>query len=202
MALLKMSGLQPVMPIQQLLDRIKHLETGVASTPGLWPAPAAASVPARTAPAPMPQYTPAAHSAVPRQEQGRGGGWERFVAFCLEQKPALGALLEHGSPLVYAPDKIEVGFPEGSYYLTSLQDTDNKKAVDALAAQFMHQPTVVRITSIVSDDDTSSPCSLAEKKKHDEDQRRESIRREVNEHPVVQEALRVLGGEIVEIKEL
>ena len=104
--------------------------------------------------------------------------------------------------MAYAPDRIEIGFPEGSYYLTSLQDVDNKKAVDALAAQFMHQPTVVKVVSIAAVGDGASPCSLAEKKKHDEEQRRESIQREVKEHPVVQEALRVLGGEIVEIKEL
>ena len=204
MALLKMTTLQPVLPIQQLLDRIKHLETGVAqTTPELWSAPAVTqqSTPRNAVP---PRQEPAvAHAApTPAVSTGGGGGWERFVTFCLEQKPALGALLEHGSPLAYAPDRIEIGFPEGSYYLTSLQDVDNKKAVDALAAQFMHQSTVVKIVSIAAVGDGAPPCSLAEKKKHDEEQRRESIQREVKEHPVVQEALRVLGGEIVEIKEL
>ncbi|WP_277057335.1 DNA polymerase III subunit gamma/tau [Trichlorobacter lovleyi] len=199
MVLLKMATLQPVLPIQQLLDRIKHLETGVAqTTPELWAAPKQAA--ARP-------VTPVRHEQPPVQQpaasapQG-GGGWERFVAFCLEQKPALGALLEHGSPLAYAPDRLEIGFPEGSYFLNSLQDPDNKQAVDALAAQYMHQPTVVKIVSIAAVADGNSPCSLAEKKKHDEEQRRESIQREVKEHPLVQEALRVLGGEIVEIKEL
>lgn len=202
MALLKMATLQPVLPIQQLLDRIKHLETGIAhTTPELWAAPAAVQQSAPKSVAP-PRQEPAALRAAAAPASHAGGGWERFVAFCLEQKPALGALLEHGSPLTYAPDRIEIGFPEGSYYLTSLQDADNKKAVDALAAQFMHQPTVIKIVSITSIGDSASPCSLAEKKKHDEEQRRESIRREVTEHPVVQEALRVLGGEIVEIKEL
>ncbi|SJZ41690.1 DNA polymerase III, tau subunit [Trichlorobacter thiogenes] len=205
MALLKMANLQPVLPIQQLLDRIKHLETGIAqTTPELWSAPATAqqSTPRNIAP---PRQEAAAASVAPAPVApagGVGGGWERFVTFCLEQKPALGALLEHGSPLAYAPDRIEIGFPEGSYYLTSLQDVDNKKAVDALAALYMHQPTVVKVVSITAAGDGASPCSLAEKKKHDEEQRRDSIQREVNEHPVVQEALRVLGGEIVEIKEL
>jgi len=200
MVLLKMANLQPVLPIQQLLDRIKHLETGVAqTTPELWATPkqqaAAKPVP------PVRHEQPPVQQPVASVPQG-GGGWERFVAFCLEQKPALGALLEHGSPLAYAPDRLEIGFPEGSYFLNSLQDPDNKQAVDALAAQYMHQPTVVKIVSIAAVADGNSPCSLAEKKKHDEEQRRESIQREVKEHPLVQEALRVLGGEIVEIKEL
>lgn len=205
MALLKMATLQPVLPIQQLLDRIKHLETGIAqTTPELWSAPAAVqqSAPRNAAPIRQEPAAVRAAAAPPAAAGGAGGGWERFVTFCLEQKPALGALLEHGSPLAYAPDRIEIGFPEGSYYLTSLQDADNKKAVDALAARFMHQPTVVKVVSITALSDGASPSSLAEKKKHDEEQRRESIQREVKEHPVVQEALRVLGGEIVEIKEL
>ena len=206
MALLKMATLQPVLPIQQLLDRIKHLETGIAqTTPELWSAPATAQQQPAARSGAAPRHEPAVTHAAPvaaASAGGVGGGWERFVTFCLEQKPALGALLEHGSPLAYAPDRMEIGFPEGSYYLTSLQDVDNKKAVDALAAQYMHQPTVVRIVSIAALGDGASPCSLAEKKKHDEEQRRESIQREVKEHPVVQEALRVLGGEIIEIKEL
>ncbi len=202
MALLKMAALQPVLPIQQLLDRIKHLETGVAhTTPELWASAAATtqSAPKNVQPSrqesslPRAATTPASHS---------GSGWEHFVAFCLEQKPALGAILEHGSPLAYAPDKIDIGFPEGSYYLTSLQDSDNKKAVDALAARFMHQPTIIRIVSIAPVASDDSPRSLAEKKKHDQEQRREAVEREVNEHPVVQASLQVLGGEIIEIKQI
>jgi DNA polymerase III subunit gamma/tau len=205
MALLKMAALQPVVPIQQLLERIKHLETGIAhTTPELWSAPATTVQPVpKTAP-PAVQESIVPRVAVAASAASHGGGWERFVTFCLEQKPALGAILEHGSPLSYAPDRIEIGFPEDSYFLTSMQDLDNKKAVDALAAQFMHQPTIIKITAIGAVDSAAgdaTPRSLAEKKKYDEEQRRELMVREVHGHPVVQESLRVLGGEIVEIKE-
>lgn len=205
MALLKMAALQPVVPIQQLLERIKHLETGIAhTTPELWSAPATTVQPVpKTAP-PAVQESIVPRVAVAASAASHGGGWERFVTFCLEQKPALGAILEHGSPLSYAPDRIEIGFPEDSYFLTSMQDLDNKKAVDALAAQFMHQPTIIKITAIGAVDSAAgdaTPRSLAEKKKYDEEQRRELMVREVHGHPLVQESLRVLGGEIVEIKE-
>lgn len=193
MALLKMATLQPVLPIQQLLDRIKHLETGIAhTTPELWAAPKLS----------VAKPAPPIRHATESTAKGTSSGWERFVTFCLEQKPALGALLEHGSPLSYAPDRMEIGFPEDSYYLNSLRDSDNKQAVDALAAQYMNQPTVVKIVSIAAVGEDNSPCTLAEKKQNDEEQHQESIRREVTEHPVVQEALKVLGGEIIEIKEM
>jgi len=201
MALLKMATLQPVVPIQQLLERVRHLETGLASTPELW-----AAVP--VAPVSVSKAVPATHHEAHPAGSGAQYGqkhsdWEHFVTFCLEQKPALGAILEHGSPLAYAPDRIEIGFPEGSYFLTSMQDPDNMQVAVALAARFTHQSTVVKITSMVSaDEGGASPRTLAEKKKHDDEQRHASIRREVTEHPVVQETLRVLGGEIIEIEEL
>ncbi len=202
MALLKMATLQPVMPIQQLLERIKHLETSLADTPALW-SPSSLPAAAKTQPAPAPHMEmPSIRKTAAQQTPDQHSGWERFVAFCLEQKPALGAILEHGSPLVYTPDQIEIGFPEGSYFLTCMQDPDNKKVAEELAAQLMHQPTVVRITSIRPTDDSSKPTSLVEQKRHESEQRRESIRREVTEHPVVQESLRVLGGEIIDIKEI
>ncbi len=203
MALLKMAALQPVLPIQQLLERIRHLETGVAqTTPELWSKPAVAVKEASRAVSAARQEQKTAPRTVVPPSPANGGGWERFVAFCLEQKPALGAILEHGSPLAYAPDRVEIGFPEASYYLTSMQDSDNKQAVEELATRFMHQPTVIKIVAIEAVAGDASPQSLAEKKKHDEEEHRASIRREVTEHPVVQEALRVLEGKIVEIREM
>lgn len=207
MALLKMATLQPVVPIQQLLDRVRHLETGLADTPELWPPPASAAAPHKPLalqqpPAPAPQRK----TATAANGHGLGhssSSWERFVAFCLEVKPLLGAMLEHGSPLQFAPDRIEVGFPEGSYYLTSMLDGDTRAAVAELASRYMHQPTAVTITPIKPlASGSTSPLSLAEQKQQESSQRRETIEREVAEHPVVQESLRVLGGEIIEIKEL
>ena len=83
-----------------------------------------------------------------------------------------------------------------------MQDADNKRAVEALAERFMHKATSVKVSVLTKGAAQETPRSLAEKKTEDEQQRREAIRREVTEHPVVQEALRLLEGEIVEIKEL
>ncbi len=192
MALLKMASLQPILPVQQLIERIKALETSAAATPELWRAPA--------------QHAPVAASrsaaAAPAQQPVQAsGGWERFVAFCLERRPAVGALLEYGSPLHYAPDRIEIGFPEGSYYLTSLQDSETLQAVRELAAEFNHQPTQVAVAA-VSGNGEDAPRSLVEKKKRDRDERMNELRQEVRDHPVLVESLKVLGGEIVEIKPL
>jgi DNA polymerase-3 subunit gamma/tau len=203
MALLKMATLQPVLPVQQLIERIKALETSAAATPELWRNPAQQSVPVarqHQTPASAGPSTPTAAAAAPAG-QTAGGAWERFVAFCLERKPAVGALLEYGSPLRCSPDRIEVGFDEGSYYLTCLQDSETLQSVRELAAEFNHQPTVVTITSVAAGDG-QGPQSLAEKKKHDDEQRLNTARREAAEHPLLVASLKVLGGEIVEVKPL
>ena len=46
------------------------------------------------------------------------------------------------------------------------------------------------------------PLSLAEKKKSDHDQRQDELRKEVADHPVINEALRIFGGEITDIREV
>ncbi len=198
MALLKICTLQPVVPISQLLERIKLLETGAATTPQLWDSGPATSTPPQRASSHRPSI---AEGKTTQRDEKPQGDWERFVRFCIQKKPAIGGLLEHGSPVNYAPDRMEIGFPDGSYYLTILQDQDNLGQLSELAAEFNHQPTIVKIQPISLEDD-ASPSSLAEKKKNDHEELMNTIRKEVTGHPVVQEALKVLGGEIIDITKL
>ncbi len=198
MALLKMVTLQPVVPVNRLLDRINQLE---AVAPHLKEsAPARLSEPTRAKPSAAAKALSDEKPSNP--EKGNGGSWEEFVQFCLKRKPALGALMEHGSPVAYSPDRAEIGFPEGSYFLTSMQDSDNKQALELLLSQFMGHSTTLKIISMPQSGSIGSPASMAEKKKLEAEQRKESVRREVAEHPLVQEVLRILDGEIIEIKEL
>jgi len=200
MVLLKMAALQPVLPIQQLIERIKQLEAGVAETPERRVVPPAKPAPAQagaTAPSPLPEEVPPVAC-----QQLSGSDWEHFVKYCREQSPVLGGVLEHGSPLQYGPARIEIGFPEGSFHLSAMQDADSLGRLRQLAAEFMRQATTISVTVIRHVEQTPAPLSLAEKKKHEQDERSASVRREVMEHPVVTEAIRILGGEIIEIKEL
>ncbi|NVN90420.1 MAG: DNA polymerase III subunit gamma/tau [Desulfuromonadales bacterium] len=209
MALLKAATLEPVVPILELLDKLKAMETSAVHTPALpWDAgrtaptaeqhrrepPRAAQQPQQPPP-PPPVTTVAsknANSSVP--------AWERFVAFANERRPAVGSVLEHGSPLKQEAGLMEVGFPTGSYYLSSIQDADSIAEIKALAEEFTGQETVIRIKPIPQTMD-DVPLSLAEKKKSDHEQRQEDLKREVAEHPVIKEALRIFGGAITDIRE-
>jgi DNA polymerase III subunit gamma/tau len=212
MALLKAAILVPIIPINELIEKIKMLETGAVHTPSLpWSAarPAVSGEGVSSRPEPQlvkaqPATTAAQVSAPPAQKTqplGAHSDWERFVAFTVEKRPSIGSVLEHGSPLKLEPGLMEIGFPTGSYYLISAQDADSIKEIKALAHEFSGAATTVKIKPIIPETG-ASPQSLAEKKKSDREQRMKTLKQEVAAHPVINEALRLFGGTITDIREL
>jgi DNA polymerase-3 subunit gamma/tau len=213
MALLKAAILVPIVPINELIEKIKMLETGAVHTPSLPWSTGRTAVSGENAAPPRPEsqqiVSPSGATApqVPApavlktQSHGSHADWERFVAFAVEKRPAIGSVLEHGSPLKLEPGLMEIGFPTGSYYLTSAQDADSIKEIQALTQDFTGTETTVRIKPIIPETG-NSPLSLAEKKKSDQEQRIEKLKQEVAAHPVINEALRLFGGTITEIREI
>ncbi|MBT1070642.1 DNA polymerase III subunit gamma/tau [Pelotalea chapellei] len=206
-ALLKLATLEPVVPVQELLEKIKVMEAGAVHTPALpWKAE-------RTPPAvesrrhePTHSSTPTAPAASPpsagprAQAPGSHSDWERFVGYVSEKNPVLGSILEHGSPLKQEPGSMEIGFPAGSYYLSSIQDSASIVEIQDLAQAFTGLKTVFRVTPITPEGG-ENPLSLVEKKKSEHEQRQDELKQEVASHPVINEALRVFGGTITEIRE-
>ena len=206
MALLKAALLAPLVSVQELIEKIKALETAAVHTPSLpWEASrvAAASAPQYAEPQVTTPARPPQPADVAATQPGSAAGpadWGRFVAFVNEKDRQLGAVLEHGSPLRQEKGLIEIGFPAGSYYLTAAKDAEFIADVQGLANTFARVDTVVRVKSIetgLSD----APLSLAEKKKSDVEQRLEELKQEIENHPVVKEAQRVFGGSITDVRE-
>lgn len=206
MALLKAALLAPLVPIQELIEKIKSLETASVHTPVLpWEAARTVSAPApqraepqAAAPSRSPQPPPP--SAPPPASSGGQGDWGGFVAFVNGQDRQLGSILEHGSPLKQGDGLIEIGFPAGSYYLTAAQDSEFIADVQKLACTFAGGNSVIRVKSI----DTGladAPPSLAEKKKCDAEHHLEELKQEVESHPVIKEAERVFGCSITDVRE-
>jgi DNA polymerase-3 subunit gamma/tau len=211
MGLLKATLLVPVIPINELLEKIKTLEAGAVHTPTLpWNAgrPVVSgsgerecSEPKQATSQPPKAAKPAPATPAPKTPpHGPHSDWERFVAFIIEKRPAIGSVMEHGSPLKLEPGLMEIGFPAGSYYLTSAQDPDSIREIRELAQEFSGSATTVKIRPIIPETG-DSPQSLAEKKKSDREQRIEGLKQEVAAHPVINEALRLFGGTITDIRE-
>lgn len=206
MALLKSTLLSPVISIQELIDKIKVLEAGAVHTPSLpWDGQRVKSPPRQQHHdhRPAPDSQPLSNSTLPsgaHPASDSHSAWSRFVVFVNEQRPSIGSILEHGSPLKQESGLIEIGFPTGSYYLTAAQDPGFAAEVKPLASQFLGIDTVVRVRSI-SPDSADTPISMAEKKKCDHEKQLEELRLEVEKHPVILEAEKVFGVKISGVRE-
>ncbi|MDD2733910.1 MAG: DNA polymerase III subunit gamma/tau [Desulfuromonadaceae bacterium] len=205
MALLKATLLAPLVPIQELIEKIKLLETAAVHTPSLpWETTRVASGAAKQE---VEFHNPVnAHLArhdveagVAPKTTGSQTDWGRFVAFVNGKDLQHGSVLEHGSPLKQEPGVIEIGFPAGSYYLTAAQDAEFIADVQRLACAFAGGNTVIRIKPIEAGF-ADVPLSLAEKKKSDSEQLLEELKLEVENHPVTKEAERVFGCTVTDVQ--
>jgi len=209
MALLKATTLEPVIPISELLEKIKMLETGAVHTPSLpWDVNRSSSIATTEGQRPEPsragqhhKILPAQPVTTPVQKVGANVSWQRFVTFVLEKRPDIGSVLEHGSPLKLEPGCMEIGFPEASFFLTSAQDKASIAEIQVLAKEFTGHDTVIHVRSIVPET-CVAPLSLVEKKKSDKEQRLEELKQEVAGHPVINRALQIFGGMITDVREV
>jgi DNA polymerase-3 subunit gamma/tau len=205
MALLKAALMAPLIPIQELIEKIKVLETAAVHTPSLpWDTtrPVSTPAPSQQEPPGTPTFRPAPAISATAAPPDSGGGhtdWGRFVAFVNEKDRQLGSVLEHGSPIKQEKGLIEIGFPAGSYYLTAAQDAEFIADVQAKACTFTGTETDIRIKSIDAAL-TEAPLSLAEKKKCDAEQHLEELKQEAVVNPVIKEAVRIFGCSITDVR--
>jgi DNA polymerase-3 subunit gamma/tau len=220
MALLKMATLVPVMPVNEILARLKVLEgkgeSGmIASPPPSWAKPPAGSpvspaMPKAAQVKPVSPTTPLPHSpekpdspAAPARDDEGGATdlWQGFVAFVKGKKPMLASSLEHGHPLQVSATLLEIGFPTGSFQLSTLQDAAAMTELRGLAKAFFRTETAIRLAS-VTEETGEAPATLLEKKSLEDANRLKVIKEVAKSHPMVAAALEIFGGEIADIAEM
>jgi DNA polymerase-3 subunit gamma/tau len=203
MALIRMATLTPVIQIDELLERLKALEStappaviaGEPTTLPYRPTPAARRTVSAAAPAaasPAPQDAPVL-AAVPGSTTR---DWPGFVAFVKTGKPLLASKLEKGSPLDIADGMLRLGYPQGSLELSMLQEADSLQQLTELAASYYGRPVVVKIVPL-SGSEESLPPSIEEKKSAESARNEQEMKNSANSHPLVKAALEIFGGEIV-----
>ncbi len=222
MALLKMAALLPVVPVNEILDRLKALERAdsggvVASPPPSWPKAPAGGHKAPRAPAghgaaqaaaaatPAPGRRDAQKGAAPEGPAGDERGetddpWRGFVHFVRGKKPLLASSLEHAHPLSVSASQLEIGFPAGSFQLSRLQDAEPMAELRGLAQAYFRAETGVRLVPL-TEKSGEIPATLLEKKSLENADRVRQVREAGQSHPMVAAALEIFGGEIAEIDE-
>lgn len=125
------------------------------------------------------------------------GDWSALVERIRGQRPALASLLEHGRPLTFCEEGVEIGYPKGTFYLESAQERENRSLLERVIAEHFGKPVALTIAATAAADGTVQ--TLAESAADRQRRREREIRDGALEHPAVQDALAVLGGEVKEV---
>jgi DNA polymerase-3 subunit gamma/tau len=215
MTLVRLTHLPPGKDVGALLRKVEDLERRLA---GNGPPVAVVAEPVsadnpqpihRQEPSPakaMPVAEPAAVEPPVAAETSQAvlgavqGDWPGLVKHVRKERPRIGSILEHGRPVRFALPELEVGFLAGSFHLEQMKDAETTTVFQELAEGFFRQPLKVRIVAVEEDQGGRVPPSLAEERKSRETGRKEQLEKEAREHPVIQAAQEILGGEIIEIK--
>jgi len=219
MALIRMCTLPPVVPVDQLIDRLKALEDRLVSGAPYPAARGEACAPAQASPAqahgpdrnqPRTSASPVSDAAHGREMESAGAGdssppssgsdWTAFVSFVTREKKRIGAHLDHGRPLRFSADCIEIGYPAGSMHLACLQDAGALESLKELAARFLKSGATVRLTPLIGET-RGLPSSVREKKNIEAADRRKKLEESARSNPVVTAALEIFNAEIGEVAE-
>ncbi len=125
--------------------------------------------------------------------------WSAFVATIRATKPGLSAVLEHGRPLKFGPDGVELGYTPKTFYWEKAHDPECKSAIEASLTAIFGKPVPLKLTAVAPIEQAPAEESLAEAADRKRKNRHDEIVTGAREHPAVRGAIQILGGEIKEV---
>ena len=166
-ALVKMSQIQALTPLSEIIVQLNQLTGGEAIPPRLPPMTRPVSRPAAR-PAAKPAARPAqevprpAHHPAPDPGQYEGNGnllLKHAIAVISKSNPALGAALGFGSILQIAQSKVVIGFkPDNHFHMERINTRDSLPMVEKTISDLLSRPVQI----IVEGESQDAPPSLAD----------------------------------------
>ena len=185
--LIKACSLAPLRPLGEVLGQMKELEAKLAAGQGS-PATPAFKVSERPA-----TYTPktAAPAATLRPAASGGGGgghdvWGRIMGALKAKKPGLASFLAHSSLEEFTDTDLVIGVKGSSFQIEQVEKRENRTLIEQIAGEIVNRTVQVKIRPIAEDAKPSAKSKAPAKKKPEE------------QDPLVQDALRIFGGEVIE----
>jgi DNA polymerase III subunit gamma/tau len=199
MALLRLAALPPLLPVDELLQKLSDLDlrTRGGSAPARPAVAAPASAPARAsaaapAPAAMPSPTVPARAVAASPPPGNADqSWQAFVTFVRGERPTLAEHLSRCAPARLDASDIAIEAPRG-FRADYLSRRDHVSELEELAARFCGRPMRVQVTA--AEAVSSAPVEAPRP-------RTAELTSAAMQDPAVQAAVSILGGEIAEVRE-
>ncbi|MGZ3605071.1 MAG: DNA polymerase III subunit gamma/tau [Thermodesulfobacteriota bacterium] len=123
--------------------------------------------------------------------------WKGLVDFTRAKNPILGSFLVLGNLVYLSDEKIEIGFDKDSFHYERMLERENRSQLESICHEYLQKKIKVVISPL--DGWTGSrgrEGSVRGEMTHSEQGKRLEQREE--ENPIIQEALRLFNGKIVE----
>ncbi|MEK6726652.1 MAG: DNA polymerase III subunit gamma/tau [Deltaproteobacteria bacterium] len=184
MTLIKMATLRPLIPVSELLERVKGLEEGLGVR-GLGKKEVE-KMRSLEAEKKISTSQPLNLSASVSEEKVEahieleepGDTWKSFMQLVRKKRPPLASKLEHGRLIELSDTEVRVGFDKGIYL--DMISKEDIKALEEMLNGYLSRSMKVAIVPLVK-----------ESKAH------EPVKKEQPRQPIIEEALKVFGGRIV-----
>jgi DNA polymerase III subunit gamma/tau len=189
MGIVKACHITPLRPLADVLVRMQELESRL--TPGtIMSAPGPGGVSERFG-----TYAPktAAVSHQPRQTEATGGGgssdeWGKVMSALKSKKPILASYLGQSKLLTTSDTGFTLGLPAG-FQRDQVEKQEHRDLIEQLASEVLGRKIQLAIKPLEGAGPSSARTKTPVKKKPEE------------QSPIVQDALRIFGGEVVETEQ-
>jgi len=223
MTLIRMATLRPVLPIEDILKKLNALDKGgdvaegirrpreessgsefkpekekrtsgvvqdPVKTPSLKPAMELAEV---LPPKPVPEEL----SEKKESAKALEGVWSELVDFARARNPVLGAFVAFGELIHVGEEKIEIGFEKDSFHYDRILEVENRRQLEAICRDYLKKEIKLVIAPLGQKERFKGRLNLNSVGPiHQEGE--PGIEKGTEENPIVQEALRLFNGKIVE----
>ena len=131
--------------------------------------------------------------------------WDRVLKRVYRQRPNLGSYLEKGTVQEIisgkgAGDTLVLGYDDGSAFLVDfVQKEENRPLIASALEEVFQRPVHLKAVRIERSESEKQKMRL--KKDQQEQEHRHRIKQETLAHPLVKEALDILGGDVIDIQE-
>ena len=123
--------------------------------------------------------------------------WKGLVDFTRARNPILGSFLALGNLVDLSDEKIEIGFYKDSFHYERMLERENRNQLESICHEYLQKRTKVVVSPLNLGIESKGRVVLNKGEAMRNESEKRSEKRE-QENPIVQEALRLFNGKIVE----
>ena len=125
--------------------------------------------------------------------------WKGLVDFTRARNPILGSFLALGNLVHLSDEKIEIGFERDSFHYERMLEKENRSQLESICQEYLQKKTKVIVSPLSEGIGTKGRVAF-NKEETPPNELNKRIEKREEENPVIQEALRLFNGKIVEGK--